>query len=343
MRNERYQGLDGLRGIAALSIAVFHFYGNWGGYLAVDLFLILSGFVLAHRHRVRQESPAEFIVARIARLYPLHIVTMCLFLLVAIVTGLEDPLYHGDLFSVVLQQLTLTHNIGLNPGGLNFNYPSWSVSVEFWINVVFIMTLVYVRKVYWLLIPAAIGFLSILFQVSHLNVHYQNLFGVLNLGLLRGVAFFFVGVVLYREHEKRERPTDIVLDLVSVFAMISVAIVVFIRPDVQFVSDFLVMPLFILLIYSVSYDTGRVASVLARLSPLGEISYSIYLNQILVLISVRWLGEMIGINVYLMFLLYLAALLSLSRQTYAWIELPLKSMVGRFLHSRLPVSMKSGT
>lgn len=336
----RYQGLDGLRGIAALAIAVFHFHGNWGGYLAVDLFLMLSGFVLAHRHATKQESPAEFIVARIARLYPLHIVTLCLFALVAAFIEYEEPLYVGNVTSVVLQQLTLTHNVGLNPTGLNFNYPSWSVSVEFWINVLFIIVLMFLRNVYWLLVPVALGLFCIFIQVGHLDVHYQNAYGVLNYGLLRGLVSFFVGVVLYSEHIKRQSPASSILDLTAILAMIAVVVVVLVRPYANSTSDFLVLPLFVLLISSVACDKGAVANFIAQLSPLGEISYSIYLNQIPVLLLVRWFGSCLGINDYLMFIAYIVFLLIFSRLTFWWIEVPMKSLATRVLLSRLPTSLR---
>jgi hypothetical protein len=75
----RYVALDGLRGMAALIVMALHsgrFLGVWVprfGYLAVDLFFLLSGFVLAYsyEHRFRLGMAAsEFLIARVVRLYP---------------------------------------------------------------------------------------------------------------------------------------------------------------------------------------------------------------------------------------------------------------------------------
>ena len=75
--------LDGLRGIAALAIVIFHFM-EWvftdpvknfigHGFLAVDFFFCLSGFVIGYAYddRIRRMGTGEFFRSRIIRLHPL--------------------------------------------------------------------------------------------------------------------------------------------------------------------------------------------------------------------------------------------------------------------------------
>ncbi|HRE35527.1 MAG TPA: acyltransferase family protein, partial [Sphingopyxis terrae] len=94
----RLKQLDGVRGLAACAVAFgYHskilferavFEDGWGGpvaawlrdngWTAVDLFFLLSGFVFAHVYRFGESlqstrALADFTVARIARLYPLHL------------------------------------------------------------------------------------------------------------------------------------------------------------------------------------------------------------------------------------------------------------------------------
>jgi peptidoglycan/LPS O-acetylase OafA/YrhL len=91
-RDARYATLDGVRGIAAVLVAIFHFQQRLGlpvvnGYLAVDLFFVLSGFVLARIYEPRFADglgPFKFAAQRWLRFYPLYAVgfafgTACLF------------------------------------------------------------------------------------------------------------------------------------------------------------------------------------------------------------------------------------------------------------------------
>src|SRR5580698_9043340 len=80
-KDHAFSALDGLRGVAAISIVVFHYSQNLGwellpnAYLAVDFFFMLSGFVLAHAYEARLRSGqavAEFMQRRLIRLYPLY-------------------------------------------------------------------------------------------------------------------------------------------------------------------------------------------------------------------------------------------------------------------------------
>lgn len=77
-----FRSLDGLRGIAALSVVCFHYRVYmpevWprSAYLAVDLFFLISGFVLSHAYSGRLSaslSVGRFMLARLVRLYPLYL------------------------------------------------------------------------------------------------------------------------------------------------------------------------------------------------------------------------------------------------------------------------------
>jgi peptidoglycan/LPS O-acetylase OafA/YrhL len=101
------QSLTSLRGLAALWVVFYHYsaiyfprldigdYSNLiaKGYLAVDLFFMLSGFVMTHvYYRAFSESITQnyrnFLVARVARLYPLHLLVLFLFLATALTSQL---------------------------------------------------------------------------------------------------------------------------------------------------------------------------------------------------------------------------------------------------------------
>jgi peptidoglycan/LPS O-acetylase OafA/YrhL len=106
------------------------------GYLAVDLFFILSGFVMwlnygakFERHGLR--AAPDFLWRRLARIYPLHLFILCAmasFVGLMALTGRYDP-NHYPLSELPLH-LLLIQNWGFTRA-LTWNDPSWSISTEF--------------------------------------------------------------------------------------------------------------------------------------------------------------------------------------------------------------------
>jgi peptidoglycan/LPS O-acetylase OafA/YrhL len=158
--NGQIPSLTPLRGVAALWVVLYHYCGPAQylpnlditphsyliskGYLAVDMFFMLSGFVMAHvYHRAFSESVARnyrgFLVARIARLYPLHVLILLLFVTIAVASQLMTGMATGSFEHLPLtgpRSLgAIVANIfmlqGLEAGQLSWNYPAWSISVEF--------------------------------------------------------------------------------------------------------------------------------------------------------------------------------------------------------------------
>lgn len=140
--------LTGLRGIAALAVLFYHIRGSMGGflperaigvlaqgYLAVDLFFVLSGFVLwwnygaQFRDRGARTAP-RFIVRRLARILPLHVAVlsaMALFAFALLATD-RDPGAHYS-FAQLPAHYLLIQNWGIGDQ-LLWNDPAWSISTE---------------------------------------------------------------------------------------------------------------------------------------------------------------------------------------------------------------------
>jgi peptidoglycan/LPS O-acetylase OafA/YrhL len=142
--------LTGIRGVAAIWVVLFHFYPVIGallggpdrrqvpivrdGYLGVDLFFVLSGFVLslAYSERFRRNfysAVIEFFFARVGRIFPLHWTCLAIFfLLVELVPENwwgPGPFTLGALGASV----ALVQNWTL-PTALAWNFPTWSLSAE---------------------------------------------------------------------------------------------------------------------------------------------------------------------------------------------------------------------
>jgi hypothetical protein len=152
--SQRFGALDSWRGLAALGVALFHlpFAGLVAGsdlarhgFLLVDFFFVLSGFVILHGHGDRLAGPGAvrgFLVSRLARLYPLHVVTLGALLAVQLVlagvlaSGLGEAGVTAPFFGLFAPeglgwQLMLATPFGV-AGPLGWNVPGWSVAAEMW-------------------------------------------------------------------------------------------------------------------------------------------------------------------------------------------------------------------
>lgn len=143
----KFLTLDALRGVAAIIVVEFHFAGSaivTHGYLAVDFFFLLSGFVLALAYQKRLDagwSTAAFLKVRLIRLYPLYILGTVLGLVMAIAMAKFGPPLHtlrSYFVLAVLSMLMLPKWIRV-PGTLGVAYPldfpAWSLIIEIFANV----------------------------------------------------------------------------------------------------------------------------------------------------------------------------------------------------------------
>ncbi|WP_159453094.1 acyltransferase family protein [Pseudooctadecabacter jejudonensis] len=168
--------IDAMRGIAAIFVVMFHAtrffqdqagvhvvpvapedmpYGAWlwpafvYGEEAVRLFWVISGFVFAHVYWNRPTTAREFAVARFARLYPLHFVTLILVAGMQMISlqtqGHWQITGNNDLKHFVLQLFLLDSSLALSDG-VSFNAPIWSVSAEIFVYVLFFLCLPLTRR-----------------------------------------------------------------------------------------------------------------------------------------------------------------------------------------------------
>jgi peptidoglycan/LPS O-acetylase OafA/YrhL len=146
----RFETLDGLRGVAAIVIMAFHmpeFFGSQipEAYLAVDLFFVLSGLVIAKAYRSRLEQGlggANFMRIRLIRFYPLYLAGSLIGLalpLIAITAG--NNVTHSTLGSLCL---SFWPALFLLPSALHaplylypFDVPAWSLGYEVLVNILY--------------------------------------------------------------------------------------------------------------------------------------------------------------------------------------------------------------
>ena len=121
---------DGLRGVAALLIVLRHTSSYWGftiyrTYLAVDIFFILSGFVIGLAYDQKLTSGAmskkQFLFVRFVRLYPMYLISVGLCIVLFLIKSATDadPSFSIDnLFPTVLPTLFVLPSRAENNDGL---------------------------------------------------------------------------------------------------------------------------------------------------------------------------------------------------------------------------------
>ena len=146
------RALTSLRFFAAAWVVMYTFWPDLGvglvpvavtkGYLGVETFFVLSGFILSHVYLQaageKQFRYGGFLWARIARVYPLHLATLAGVLALGLGAVAAGLTIDGNVLSwaSLPAQLTMTHAWGLAPAA-GFNHPSWSISAEWFAYLAF--------------------------------------------------------------------------------------------------------------------------------------------------------------------------------------------------------------
>ena len=293
---QHFEILDGLRGIAALAVVLFHFM-EWiytdptqnfigHGFLAVDFFFCLSGFVIGYAYddRIAKMGLRKFFIARIIRLHPLVIIGSVLGLL----AFLFDPFGgHLELYSTGKIILTFLCSIFMIPlpiiadRGFNlfsFNAPAWSLFWEYIANIVYAFVLYRIGRNYLLL-------LTILSAVAICYVGYNsgNLLGGWSGptfwdGCARISYSFLAGLLIYRSNW-------IIKNKLGFIGLTVLLLLAFVMPFSEF--NWISEPLVVLFYFPLLIALGAGASLTPNFKKIcvfsGKISYPLYMTHYAVL------------------------------------------------------------
>jgi peptidoglycan/LPS O-acetylase OafA/YrhL len=358
--------LESLRSVCALTVALFHV--SWTNHVLlvpgmdrawtfVDFFFVLSGFVIsnAYMDSVRDLGNAgRFMIRRIFRLYPMHLVTLIAVGMLQFVgwqfLGRGNP-FGAEWPTLLALNLVLSHAIGLS-SSMILNVPSWSISIEFYAYLLFCAWCLAARKLgIWTLLAATIV-VSSLAIMMFINPEY-GLSTPANSSLARGMFGFFLGVLitLFRKHVDL-RVVGYISDVFIVMIAATIIGVMIVFGEHSHVL-FILPPLFAVLVVAlISADGSTIVEFLENrlFRKFGLISYSIYMNHVIILMFFSYIagtlshgpkvlaehGTLHNLPLFLGDVLaagYIAVLLLVSWLTYWLIENPGRR-VGRHLADR---------
>lgn len=282
--------LDGLRGIAAISIAVLHMPRVFdditvpNAHLAVDFFLQLSGFVIAYAYADRisiNMKFSEFIWLRINRLYPTFILGILLGLIVAFAalfhpsSGLSVNWTLNSILCAGLQNFFMLPAVGCQNSDLTFslNPPMWSVFHEIIINIIFYYS---IRLLTGWKTSAIIVLVSLIFASSAVITKETLDFGFgwsdFFPGLMRLNSSFFIGVLIFKIRPTKQIKSNI-LGGFLLFLIIIITTYQFKNLFIEILSVLIIFPIIITFSSMAVLEGSKFNSICTNL---GKLSYVLY-------------------------------------------------------------------
>jgi peptidoglycan/LPS O-acetylase OafA/YrhL len=289
---QHFEILDGLRGIAALAVVTFHFmemaYSDYSqnfighGFLAVDFFFCLSGFVIGYAYddRMGKMGVWEFFKSRIIRLHPLVILGSVLGLL----AFLFDPFGgHPELYSAGKIMLIFLASVLLIPfpvisersfNQFGINAPAWSLFWEYIANIFYAFILCKISRRWVLLLTIVSG--VVLCFVCYRAGNLMGGWGKGNFwdGCARISYSFLAGLLIYRSNW-------IIKNKLGFIGMCVLLVLAFIMPFSKW--NWLTEPLVVLFYFPLLIALGAGAKLTQGLKKIcvfsGKISYPLYMTH----------------------------------------------------------------
>lgn len=291
----RFDVLDALRGICAVLVVLYHFSSDGyiarvpvvqHGWLFVDYFFVLSGFVIAHSYGARlgsgEVSVGRFMGLRLGRIYPLHLFVLLGFVALELLLVLggdtiaryvsRAPFSGSRAIEPLVQNLFLFQTFGIG-NGAGWNVPAWSIAAEMWTYLLFAFVFVLAgrRSALASIVLAAAALLGLMSYSPDLHVTFDG-------GILRCIFGFGLGVATYHAF-LRFAPKGGSMQELGALAL-TILFVSFASGALTFLAPVV----FAGMIFVLASQTGVVSRVLhGRVFQfLGLTSYSIYMIHMFV-------------------------------------------------------------
>lgn len=261
----------------------------------VDIFFMLTGFLLFYVYRtefsekITYKNYTKFLLIRLARVYPVHLLTLCMILLLYSV-NIWQSIDHESTERITepgswLLNITLLNAWGLSEGSSSWNGPAWSISAEFFNYLLFpIIALLIVNiKNFWLQITICIGVLVFYEYLQFVAIKDLNTYNGMT-ALLRSLVGMTLGMLLAQIYLSK-RLENLPWDYIAVALIAGIAIMMIIlmfhiyetkeRPQI-YILFYLPLPLLVMSIASSRKFIKKFFS-LPILIYFGNLSFCIYM------------------------------------------------------------------
>lgn len=296
--------LTGVRAFAALWVMLLHLtevtsvllpagvarafgFIAWPGFLGVDVFFVLSGFIISYNYEARFVGPVTgarylgFLRARLARIYPVHVVLLLALVVVVRGLGVDTGTIEPERWSTrqLVESLVLVHAWLGHTGA--WNSVSWSISSEWLAYLLFPAMVRVARQVVRLGAIAVWVAIAAIACVPAVRATIERLAaGTPSLPPLQIVAEFLVGCIAYQLFRAGRARGGLIARPGWTMAALVLGAAVLFRVDAPAMW---VVPLVPALILGLAYGHGRLTRIFAH--PLmvygGKISFALYMTHYL--------------------------------------------------------------
>ena len=194
-----FHGLDALRAVAAISVILFHAsseFGEWlapSGYLAVDIFFVMSGFVIAHSYeeRIRQFGVKRFMTIRLIRFLPFFYLGGVLGIARLAMLGEGKILGAAAYFLFLPAPPRSEFALSLSP----VNGPGWSLLFEIYVNLAYAALLPKLSTRVILIVTSSTGAALATASMAHIWIAGGSNWPTFWVGVSRVTFSFSIGTV----------------------------------------------------------------------------------------------------------------------------------------------------
>jgi peptidoglycan/LPS O-acetylase OafA/YrhL len=287
MSKSRIETLDALRGLAALAVVLRHyttiFKVDYGlpenfvfefkyGYLGVELFFLLSGFVIFMTIE-QVNNTKEFFIKRFVRLFPTYWLSLGITTIIILFFGLEKMNFKviDFIFNLTMVQDLLIPILHIK----HIDGVYWSLAPELFFYG-FVAILFYFNLLKYIKV---IGFIWLLISI----ICIPNDISIFMLGIifnLKWSPLFFAGILFYKLWKSLNEKSIIINHLLILFSLLCYYVLTLTKLEEEYKSNIIeciVTTFFFVIFYLTAYEKLNFLGSIKPLLFLGKISYPLYL------------------------------------------------------------------
>lgn len=311
----RYVLLDIIKFLMSLIIVIYHYnyicrnyenpYMFHGGYLAVEVFFIISGFLFffleVEISNVKEKSIVRCMKHKVAGLYPAYVFSLITAFGIDIVRKISDM----DIIDYIKSGIRFAGDAlmigewGIPKMKVTYNIVTWYISAMLLAFIIWLVILKFTRSnIYiYILIPLILyGYIA--YSSGNLRVHGNRTFFLVTDGVLRGIAGIGAGFLAFYLYKILSNRNITFRKMVFYISFISTLLILFLAGGTF--ADFLIIPSAMVMVASAAAlpaYSGKGADISGYL---GKFSYFVYLNHWIVLTVMQYVLKEYSLWLYLL-------------------------------------------